>query len=115
MKTKQELKKILKKIIQSIELKCSLCNSKTKKAKKKYEQICTWKGCKKRSSILRRTIFHRIKISKIKLLRILDLWIKKINTKAISFIARVSTKTVRRVLKYLKKIQSTNIMKTLSL
>ena len=47
MKTKQELKKILKKIIQSIELKCSLCNSKTKKAKKNTSKYVLGKDAKK--------------------------------------------------------------------
>ena len=103
---KHELKEIISNLKDFRTKSCIKCGSNVKLSKVNCNQvICSWLGCKKRYNIWQDTIFYRSKIPKIKIFKILDLWMNNISNKHIAYILRLkNNKIVWNLLKKVSKI-----------
>jgi transposase-like protein len=103
---KSEIKNIIQEFREKRLKRCSKCHSETKYLKNKKDQvICTWVGCKKRANIWRDTVFYRTRLSKIKVLQIIELWMNNMSMNNITYVLRLSSrKVVWRVLKNVSRI-----------
>lgn len=115
MKTDEEYSLLAEKILINHAGECYNCGSPTKPILNKEDiVICSWKGCKKRASKFKGTIFWRKKISEILILKILDCWLHKLNTNSISFVTGVTPKHVSKTIKKVGKIVIPNYYSSLS-
>jgi transposase-like protein len=102
---KNELRAILKNIEGKKIRNCTYCGSNVKILKSNSNRLtCSWKGCKRKYCIWTNTIFFKSKINKIKILRILELWMMKASTNIISYVLRISRKSVWNILRKVSKI-----------
>ena len=63
---------------------------------------CKWtKGCGIVYNIWENTIFYKTKIKKTIILRVIELWLNKVNGSSIAFVLRIDKKTVYRIMKKL--------------
>ena len=100
---RSELKHILSELRTARLEKCSICGSKVKELQAKPDTvICTWRGCKAHNSIWKNTVFYKAKLSKIKILQIFELWMRKMSINDISFVLRLSSREI--VWSILKKV-----------
>jgi hypothetical protein len=65
---------------------------------------CTWKYCRKRFSIWHGTPFYKLKVEKIKVFEVLEMWMLKTSKNIISYVLDVDEKTIWRILKKTSKI-----------
>jgi hypothetical protein len=115
MLTKKELKKIIEDLETKHITNCEFCGSKLKRTKRRrYEVVCTWKGCKKRKSFWSKTIFYKLKVSVFKCMRVLELFMQKAPVRLIRYILRLKKKTVSRILKRASKFLIPKLMSSTS-
>jgi transposase-like protein len=66
--------------------------------------ICSEKLCKKRFSPWEGTIFEDLKINKLVILQVLEMWIQKASINLISYMLEIDKKTVYRILRRLSAV-----------
>lgn len=104
IRTKNEYQQILDNYTKEKLTRCPKCGSVSKQLKGQNNLVvCSLSICKHRFSLFKNSIFFNVKLKKITILKIIDAWLQKINTKAISFFLKISPKAVRRVLKKVKE------------
>jgi len=105
MKTEDEIKEMYENHQLNNSKTCLKCGSKTSEVTIKGKRMmqCSWRPCRHRYT-LKSDLFIGLKTKPWMILRILDCWMQGISTKHISFITGLYEKTIRNVLKRLRKI-----------
>ncbi|KAI5151510.1 hypothetical protein ENBRE01_2185, partial [Enteropsectra breve] len=94
---------VLQEVMEFKDFKCTRCMSKAVLLKgSDFRQICTWKECKYRESIVGDSPFYHCRISKNDVLKIIWLWSEGVKKKTISKIVEVSRQTVSSIIKRMK-------------
>jgi transposase-like protein len=102
----EELEEEIRKIEEYIDnLNCIKCNSPVVTVKSQRDLVrCTFKSCYVRYMKWKNTIFESIKISKVKVLQVIQQWMVKSSQKQISFNLDISLNCVSIILKRLRKV-----------
>lgn len=105
VKSEIELKNVLENIESKLREKCYRCGEKVISLKKNDSLVrCKNKLCRKMKNIYENTIFHNVKLEKIVILKILELFMVKASNKLICYLTGVSNKTLWSLLKKLRSI-----------
>ena len=103
--SKKELKNILENIKLHQRMVCNKCGNPLNRSNSKgVLGICSWKCCKFVQQDWTGTILEKSRISKTKCLRILELWMQRIPTRAIEYITDTSRTSINKILKKVSKI-----------
>ena len=106
LEVSEEHKKLLRRIIASVSPVCPKCGGPACMRNKKGEPVvlCSWRGCKKQTTIWYNTPFYNVKVPIDRLILLLDLWLKKYNMNQMAELMGLSRQTISHLFKCFKEV-----------
>lgn len=104
MLRRKELNKKFENYTKNRDKRCPRCFQEAKQIKDTQFR-CSWSGCQRTTfSVLRGTIFEKLRTKPYKIIRILELWLRKVPVGIIGYIVRVNPKVVERAIRFIKAL-----------